>query len=139
MQTLKKVDIFIHFAKSKILFFCQYLPITIWFPSSFEYWSPLILLQFIYFMFIEQCWYTNYISTIFGNISFIAWNCINWMNFSALTQSNWSESQWDSKHYWFFPLLYLQGDDEGKESVVLKICVCYVLSGNEPITPAVHF
>ncbi len=31
---------FKHFAKSKKLFFCQYLSFSVWFPLSLKHWSP---------------------------------------------------------------------------------------------------
>ncbi len=41
MQMRKKLYIFKHFAKSKKLFFCQYLSFSVWFPLSLKHWSPL--------------------------------------------------------------------------------------------------
>ncbi len=38
----KKLYIFKHFAKSKKLFFCQYLSFSVWFPLSLKHWSPLL-------------------------------------------------------------------------------------------------
>jgi hypothetical protein len=43
MQMRKKLYIFKHFAKSKQLFFCQYLSFSVWFPLSLKHWSPLVL------------------------------------------------------------------------------------------------
>ncbi len=37
----KKLYISKHFAKSKTLFFCQYLSFSVWFPLSLKHWSPL--------------------------------------------------------------------------------------------------
>jgi hypothetical protein len=42
MQMRKKLYIFKHFAKSKKLFFCQYLSFSVWFPLSLKHWSPLM-------------------------------------------------------------------------------------------------
>ncbi len=42
MQMRKKLYIFKHFAKSKKLFFCQYLSFSVWFPLSLKHWSPLL-------------------------------------------------------------------------------------------------
>ncbi len=36
-----KKYIFKHFAKSKKLFFCQYLSFSVWFPLSLKHWSSL--------------------------------------------------------------------------------------------------
>ncbi len=41
MQMRKKLYIFEHFAKSKNLFFCQYLSFSVWFPLSLKHWRPL--------------------------------------------------------------------------------------------------
>ncbi len=38
----KKLYIFKHFAKSKKLFFWQYLSFSVWFPLSLKHWSPLV-------------------------------------------------------------------------------------------------
>ncbi len=45
MQMRKKLYIFKHFAKSKKLFFCQYLSFSVWFPLSLKHWSPLVYMQ----------------------------------------------------------------------------------------------
>ncbi len=45
MQMRKKLYIFKHFAKSKKLFFCQYLSFSVWFPLSLKHWSPLIVIH----------------------------------------------------------------------------------------------
>ncbi len=42
MQMRKKLYIFKHFAKSKKLFFWQYLSFSVWFPLSLKHWSPLV-------------------------------------------------------------------------------------------------
>ncbi len=42
MQMRKKLYIFKHLAKSKKLFFCQYLSFSVWFPLSLKHWSPLL-------------------------------------------------------------------------------------------------
>ncbi len=42
MQMRKKLYIFKTFAKSKKLFFCQYLSFSVWFPLSLKHWSPLL-------------------------------------------------------------------------------------------------
>ena len=42
MEMQKKLYIFKHFAKSKKLFFCQYLSFSVWFPLSLKHWSPLV-------------------------------------------------------------------------------------------------
>ncbi len=41
MQMRNKLYIFRHFAKSKKLFFCQYLSFSVWFSLSLKHWSPL--------------------------------------------------------------------------------------------------
>ncbi len=42
MKMRKKLYIFKHFARSKKLFFCQYLSFSVWFPLSLKHWSPLL-------------------------------------------------------------------------------------------------
>jgi hypothetical protein len=47
MQMRKKLYIFKNFAKSKKLFFCQYLSFSVWFPLSLKHWSPLLYIQYM--------------------------------------------------------------------------------------------
>ncbi len=58
MQMRNKLYIFRHFAKSKKLFFCQYLSFSVWFPLSLKHWSPRNIYPLIWFFRnFEHYWY----------------------------------------------------------------------------------
>ncbi len=94
MQMRKKLYIFKHFAKSKNLFFCQYLSFSVRFPWSLKHWSPVL-----YTCKIHICERTSLIGNLLRNLVVAkSWSLVSrWGTLKILVQKEevWPDSDPD--------------------------------------------